>query len=161
MRTNQPIYLSTIASIIFGIFFNASLLFAEGQPTEVKSGDQFVSQGQDVLFNSVNHNISTIKDWNVKVGNNSLIMSEVLEQDLDETKTVYDTPIYRKNVQFLVYNEALPIDQKRFDEITAYLTKRIGENAIFSNFQIDEQKLIDLHGKQDAYLIYTLSLIHI
>ena len=35
------------------------------------------------------------------------------------------------------------------------MTKRIGENATFSNFQIDEQKLIDLHGKQDAYLIYT------
>ncbi len=166
MKNNLPKKLTTLTSIFCGIAFNASLLFAEttpssqdlvseNQPTEVKSGDRFVSQGKAVHLTAVDYTVSTIKDWKVAVGNNSLMMTEVLAQDLDQSKTVYDKPVYRKNVQFLVYNKSLSFDQKRFDEISSYLTKRIGENPNFSGFQIDEQKLIDLHGKQDAYLIYT------
>lgn len=156
----------TILTSIFGFLFNSNLAFAEQETNTtqesntiesqpVKTGDSFKSEGQSIFVETLDLHFQTIKDWDVRVGNNSVMMKEILPQDIDPSKTVYDVPVYNKNVQIVVLNKALPLDEKRAIEVSNYLKEQVGNNPSIRGFQIDEMKFVDVHGKKDAVLYYT------
>lgn len=156
---------ATLVTSVFGFVFNSNLAFAETENTNqdtpqteiqsVKTGDSFVSKGQTIHMENADLQFQTINDWQIRVGNNSLMMREVLPQDTDPSKTVYEVPVYNKNVQFIILNKSLPLDEKRSNEIAEYLTEKVGSNPSIRGFSIDEKKFIDVHGKNDGLLFYT------
>ncbi len=127
----------------------------------------FVSTGSSYLFGqeSLQNNladgsaiqieeltINPIKGWQLDRTRGG--MSVVIEEP-KSTEVVYDKPTYSRNLSVSKYSHGAVINAEKLESFKGILNKKFATDSRFSEFSINEAKLVDVRAKLDGGLIFT------